>query len=152
MRVALDSNVLVYSAGVIKAEQDQTKKVLARSLIDTLDTRATVVCPLQTFGEAFSVMQRSGWTREQCRDVLNEWSARFETVASSETAFLAALDLATDHKLQFWDALIISVAADAGCQFLLSEDLQPGFFWRGVRVANPFADVLDPALQKLLAG
>ena len=151
MKVALDSNVLIYSAGVIKVEQDRAKKALIRPMIDALDTRATVVCPLQTFGEAFSVMHRSGRSREQCRNKLKEWSARFETVASGESAYIAAIDLATDHKLQFWDALIICVSADAGCQLLLSEDLQAGFVWRGLRVANPFAPELDQRLSRLLA-
>ena len=121
-------------------------------MIDALDMRATVVCPLQTFGEAFSVMHRSGRTREQCRETLNIWAARFETVASGESAYLSAINLATDHKLQFWDALIICVSADAGCQLLLSEDLQSGFGWRGLRVVNPFAPELDQRLSRLLAG
>lgn len=152
MRVALDSNVLIYSAGVIKVEQDRAKKVLIRPMIDALDMHATVVCPLQTFGEAFSVMHKSGRSREQCRDKLEEWAARFETASSGESAYLSAINLATDHKLQFWDALIICVSADAGCQMLLSEDLQAGFVWRGLRVVNPFAPELDQRLSRLLAG
>ena len=36
------------------------------------------------------------------------------------------------------DALIMAVAADNHCRFLLTEDLQSGFTWRGVTVINPF--------------
>ena len=35
--------------------------------------------------------------------------------------------------------MILNAAADAGCALLLSEDMRPGFAWRGVTVANPFA-------------
>ena len=50
----------------------------------------------------------------------------------------AALDLAADHQMAIWDALILSVAADQKCRMLLSEDFQQGFTWRGVTVLNPF--------------
>ena len=43
------------------------------------------------------------------------------------------------HKLGIWDAIVLSAAADAGCRLSLSEDLQDGFTWQGVTVANPFA-------------
>jgi len=50
-----------------------------------------------------------------------------------------------------WDALILSVAAENRCRLLLSEDLQDGFTWRGVTVANPFAMPLHPLLEGLVA-
>jgi hypothetical protein len=34
---------------------------------------------------------------------------------------LAAADLATDHQLGLWDAVILSAASKAGCRLLLSE-------------------------------
>ena len=107
---------------------------------------------MQVLGECYQVMARFGHSRTKCREIIEDWSANFETFASGEDAFLAAFDLATDHKLQFWDALIINAAADAGCQMLLSEDLQAGFVWRGLLVVNPFAPELDQRLSRLLAG
>ena len=64
---------------------------------------------------------------------------------------LAATDLVTDHQLNIWDAVILSAAAEAGCRFLLSEDLQDGFTWNGVTVSNPFADSPHPLLRALLS-
>ncbi len=150
MRIALDSNILVYSAGVFKVEADRTKKAEIRSILEALSESAALVCPLQTLGEAYNVMRRSGRPREQCREKLLEWRSQFETVPSSADAFLHAIDLATDHGLQFWDALILNVAAEAKCEFLLSEDMQPGFHWRGITVANPFAETLDKRLARLI--
>ena len=57
---------------------------------------------------------------------------------STFEAMRAALDLAADHQMPIWDALILSVAADLKCRLLLSEDFQHGFTWRGVTVLNPF--------------
>lgn len=135
---------------MIKNEQDRAKKLFVRPLIDAIDTHAQIVCPLQTFGEAFSVMHRFGHPREKCREKLNEWGSRFETIASDANAFASAFDLATEHKWQFWDALIMSVAAETDCDMLLSEDLNSGFTWRGVTVVNPFAEKLDVRLSRLL--
>jgi len=63
---------------------------------------------------------------------------------------LSAIDLAGDHRLSIWDSVVISVASEAGCRLLLSEDLQDGFTWGGVTVANPFASQQHPLLASLL--
>ena len=62
---------------------------------------------------------------------------------------LGAVDLAADHQLPIWDAVIVAAAADARCRLLLSEDLQEGFTWGGVTVANPFSPSRHPLLQSL---
>jgi predicted nucleic acid-binding protein len=40
--------------------------------------------------------------------------------------------------LSFYDALIVSAAAEARCTVLLTEDLQHGSRFLGVTVQNPF--------------
>lgn len=42
------------------------------------------------------------------------------------------------------------VAAEGGARLLLTEDLHPGFCWRGVRVVNPLIEPADPLLVQLL--
>ena len=78
------------------------------------------------------------------------WADSFEIADSSWSAFQAAIDLAIDHRLQIWDALIMAVAAENRCRMLLSEDLQNGFIWRGVTVVNPFAAPSSPLLENIL--
>ena len=65
---------------------------------------------------------------------------------------LAAADLATDHQLGIWDAVILSAASQAGCRLLLSEDLHEGFTWAGVTVVNPFSPSPRHALLNALLG
>ena len=67
------------------------------------------------------------------------WADSFEVADSSWSSFQSTIDLAIDHGLQIWDALIMAVAAENHCRLLLSEDLQNGFTWRGLTVVNPFA-------------
>jgi predicted nucleic acid-binding protein len=64
---------------------------------------------------------------------------------------VSAIDLAADHRLGVWDSVMISVASETGCRLLLSEDLQDGFTWHGVTVANPFAAPQHPLLGSLLS-
>ena len=61
------------------------------------------------------------------------------------------MDLSVAHQLASWDALVLNVAAEAGARLLLTEDLNPGFSWRGVRVINPLVEPLDPLLLQFLA-
>lgn len=42
------------------------------------------------------------------------------------------------YRLSGWDSLIVAAAQCAGCQFLLTEDLQEGQDFGGVRVIHPF--------------
>ena len=146
MRVALDTNVLAYAEGAGEAARCET----ARELIDTLPEGAALV-PAQALGELFNVLTRKLLrSRERARAAVLEWADSFEVADSSWPAFQAALDLCTDHGLQVWDALILSVAAEHQCRILLSEDLQHGFTWRGVTIVNPFAEPRDALLERAL--
>ena len=151
MKIALDTNVLLYAAAVWRVDADKLKTTAIRPMLSKLSDSAIIVSPYQTFGEAYNAMQRIGHSREKCRQSILEWRDRYEVLGSSEESFLSAADLATEHKLQFWDALILNVAADAGCSLLLSEDMQDGFAWRGVTVVNPFAKKLHRRLARVLA-
>jgi predicted nucleic acid-binding protein len=151
VKIALDSNILLYIAKVWRVDADAQKAANIESLIVSLIRSNVLVAPWQTFGEAYYVMHRFGYPREKCHQTILDWASNFETIDSKEGAFRSALALATDHKLQFWDALIVNAAADAGCALLLSEDMQSGFSWRGVTIANPFAETLEPQLRAALA-
>lgn len=43
------------------------------------------------------------------------------------------------HAVSWWDALIVAAAQASECSVLLTEDLQAGQVFDGVRVVNPFA-------------
>ncbi len=134
MKVALDTNVLAYAEGVNSAERRNT----ALDLVQTL-RQESIVIPVQVLGELFNVLVRkAGRSRADARDALLSWCDAFPIVETMPEVMLAAADLATDHRLGIWDAVILSAASQAGCRLLLSEDLQEGFTWGGVTVVNPF--------------
>jgi predicted nucleic acid-binding protein len=51
---------------------------------------------------------------------------------------MAALDARQRFQLSYWDAAIIEASRAMGCMQVLSEDLNDGQDYGGVRVANPF--------------
>ena len=146
MRIALDTNILAYAEGV----GDESRCAGAIRLIEQLPAEL-VLLPAQALGELFRVLtHKAKRGAEPSRKAIMTWADSFEIADSSWPAFQAAIDLAIDHGLQIWDALIMSVAAENRCRMLLSEDLQDGFIWRGVTVVNPFASPSSPLLNNIL--
>ena len=133
-RIALDTNVLAYAEGV----GDGRRCKAARALVARLPGHMVVV-PVQTLGELHRVLVgKARCAPAKARAAILSWADAFDVADSTFEAMRAALDLATDHQMPMWDALILSVAADQKCRMLLSEDFQHGFTWRGVTVVNPF--------------
>lgn len=150
MRIAFDTNILAYLAGVNRATSDSGKIIATRELLGKLAGRATLVAPVQTLGELGVVLNRAGATREEARDIILHMRQTFASADTSDATLMSALDLTTLHQFQIWDALILSAAAEAGCAMLLSEDMQDGFIWRGVTIINPLADKQHQRLSEVL--
>ncbi|MPZ41687.1 MAG: PIN domain-containing protein [Rhizobiales bacterium] len=148
MRVAFDTNILAYAEGINGAE----RRGIALDLMRRLPQEAAII-PVQVLGELFNVLVRKARRpRSDAREALLTWRDTFPVIETSSEIMLAALDLATDHQLGIWDAIVLSAASQADCRLLLSEDLQEGFTWGGVTVVNPFATPRHALLNALLEG
>ena len=146
MRVALDTNILVYAEGL----NEDPKRVIALSLLRAGQTANTYL-PVQVLGEFFNVLARKGGdSPKQARATVLRWSDQYPLLETSPDVLMSALDLSTHHHLRIWDAIIIAAASSAGCRLLLSEDLQDGFTWSGCTVVNPFAKKPNELLRTLL--
>jgi predicted nucleic acid-binding protein len=146
VKVALDTNVLAYAEGINGTKQREAALAIIRKL-----PQEVCVVPIQVLGELFNVLvKKAGKSRSEARDALLSWRDAFSVVPTSPEILLAAADLASDHQLGIWDAVILSATAHAGCRLLLSQDLQDGFTWAGVTVVDPFASQPHPLLRALL--
>lgn len=146
--VGLDTNILVYDIGLAKQDSDFRKISAARELLAS-NPATRLLAPTQVFGELFNVLVRHGRERRQARASVQYYRDSLAEAETRSSTFTAALDLAVDHQLQFWDALILAACAEAGCSALLSEDMGDGFVWRGVTVVNPFAAGAERQLERL---
>jgi predicted nucleic acid-binding protein len=144
MRIALDTNILAYAAGVNGTEKKQEALELIRKLPEP-DT----LLPVQVLGELFRVLVgKARVSPALARTTILRYQDTYPFIETSPAVLLSAMDLAADHQIGIWDAVILAAASGAGCRLLLSEDLHEGFTWGGVTVVNPF----EVKKHELLAG
>lgn len=147
MRIALDTNVLLYAEGIDNAARRDT----ARTTLLQLDSH-DVFIPAQVLGEMFRVLTRKmRWSAARAQAVVLDLCDLYNTIDTTQATVAGAMALHGKHQFGIWDALILDAAAQVGCDLLLSEDLHDGFVWRGVTVANPFKSDLHPLLASALA-
>ena len=146
MRVAIDSNILVYGEGVNGIERQRVASRLVAGI-----PIEDIVVPVQALGEFFNVLEKKArYPRQKAHAATLELIDTFPVVDTTMEVMTKAVDLAKDHHIGIWDAVILSVASQAGCHILLSEDMHDGFSWGGVTVVNPFAELPNPLLAALL--
>jgi len=146
MRAALDTNLLVYAEGF----GDGPRVEASRALLQRL-AKADLVIPLQCLGELFRVLTgKAGRSALESQEAVLSWMEAYPTLNSTSAAWQGAMDLCVSHQLSSWDALVVNVAAEGGARLLLTEDLNPGFRWRGLKVVNPLVAPEDPLLQQLV--
>jgi predicted nucleic acid-binding protein len=63
-----------------------------------------------------------------------------EIVPLTQDIHASAMMLARDHRLAFFDALIVAAALSAGCETLYSEDMQHGARFGDLTIMNPFRE------------
>lgn len=147
MRIALDTNVLGYTAGV---GEDEVKRARASWLLKTVPPHLLVI-PSQVIGEFYNILCRKGAQNPSiAAKIVLDWADALMVATPTPSTMRRALETAAFQSLQVWDALILNIASEAGCRLLLSEDLQDGFTCQGVTVVNPFAGSLHPLLASVL--
>lgn len=150
-RIALDTNILAYAEGLALTVADDPKVARAQDILAIIPERCTVV-PVQVLGELYNVLTRKRRTSaDGAVAAIETWRRTSIGVDTTDALLAAAIALAGQHRLAIWDAVILSAAAEARCDYLLSEDMQDGFVWRGVMIVNPFGANVPGSLARLLA-
>lgn len=149
MRVAFDTNVVAYAEGF----DDLDRGAVASQLVARMPGHEFVL-PVQVCAElAHLVVKKFRRDHRDAAAIVRRWQNVCSIQpASTANTFATALDLAAQHRLQIFDAVILCAAYEADSYVLLSEDMQDGFVWRGVTVVNPFALTPHPMLVDLMRG
>jgi predicted nucleic acid-binding protein len=134
VRSLLDTNVLVYA----DASDEPEKQQRAIALITATRSAGTAVLSTQVLQEYVNVaLRKLRLPHELIRQRIGFYR-RFDTVTTSADLIAGALDLHVLRSLSFYDALIVQAAIVGGCERVLSEDMQHGAVFAGVRIENPF--------------
>lgn len=148
MRVALDSNVLIYSLD----RRSPEKREIARDIL-ARGRDIDLVVIAQTLGEFVNVVRRRA--PEYLDEALAQAEAVarvFPTAATTAEHILAGGRIAIRHRLQFWDSVILEVARSQGVEVLLTEDMQDGATLAGVSLLDPFKARNLGLIESLLRG
>lgn len=65
--------------------------------------------------------------------------SRADVMNPTSDDVVSAARLSVEHKLSFWDAMVVQMAMQADCETLFSEDMQAGRRFAGLEIVNPFA-------------
>jgi predicted nucleic acid-binding protein len=133
-RSFLDTNILVYSDD----PRDPEKQAKALDLIKGHLRQRTGVVSLQVLQEYFVSATGKLKLDSALAKGRVEFFARFHVAEPTVGDILAAIDLHRLYSISLWDTLVLRCAKQSGCSVLLTEDMQNGQVFDGVRIVNPF--------------
>jgi predicted nucleic acid-binding protein len=126
-----DTNILVY------AQQANGKADRARALLAGGGKLSVQV--LNEFTAVSRRKQRREW-REISEAIVDVLAVVDTPLALTLELHAAARAFVEDHRLSFYDALIVAAALEAGCDTLFTEDMQHGRKFGGLTIVNPFLE------------
>jgi len=132
----VDTNVLVYAFD----KSGSPKQRGAQRLMNELMEQDRLRVSTQVLQELYVTLTRKAMrpcSSEEALAVVEDLAA-WPLMVVDYAAIRAAVGLADQAKLSFWDALVVVAAARAGAAVLYTEDLNDGQEILGVRIRNPF--------------
>ena len=131
----VDTNVLLYAISRDPAELDKAKR--ANDILAERDLALSVQVLQEFYVQATRASRPDAIDHQQAVLVIQSFR-RFPVQDITSGIMLAALDTRQRFQLSYWDAAIIEASRALGCTQVLSEDLNDGQEYDGVRVVNPF--------------
>jgi predicted nucleic acid-binding protein len=131
----IDTNVLLYTISRDPVEQD--KAMRANDILTDRDLALSVQVLQEFYVQATRASRPDAIAHQQAVRLIESFR-RFEVQDVTSAIMLAALDARQRFQLSYWDAAIIEASRAMGCTEVLSEDLNDGQDYAGVRVTNPF--------------
>ena len=131
----VDTNVLLYSISTAPAEA--TKAAAAQALLRCQDIVLSVQVLQEFYVQATRSSRPTPLTHDEALARIRTWR-RFPTQDITIAVLDEALNLKARYQLSYWDSAIIAAAHAANCTEVLSEDMNDGQDYGGVKVTNPF--------------
>jgi len=130
----IDTNVVVYA----NDSREERKQAVALDLISEHLVNRTGVVSSQVLQEYTSVALTK--LKQPIAVVTHQLHLleSFRVVLVEPSLVRRALEIHQLYQLSFWDAQILAAAEFAGCDQILTEDLNPGQFYLGIRCVDPW--------------
>ena len=126
----LDTNILIYAFALRDPRTEKAEGLLA----------AGGIISVQVLGEFVNVSRRKlGWDWPAIESALAVMKSLLDPpIPLTAELHSAAVALARDHGLSFYDSLIVAAACHANCTIVYSEDMQNGQKFGATTISNPF--------------
>lgn len=130
----VDSNIFLYTISALETD----KRRLAVPWLDSLWSGRRGRISWQVVHEVYvRAVQKLRVSPESAR-FLAEKMIQWDPEPPGHPMISRAWHWCDRTSINFWDAMIVAAAEQAGCQWLLSEDFQAGRKFGSVTVVNPF--------------
>ena len=144
--LSFDSNVLVYARDL----SDVRRAAVASDILRRAPAVPSFLTQ-QAIGEFCNVVRRKRLLdAAQTRLQVEDWAGLYHIIPTAPDQLLQAVQLAEGRRKQFWDMVLVRVAADAGATTLLTEDIGDGEIIAGVRIVDPFNSANARFVDELL--
>lgn len=131
--VFLDTNVLIDCAD----HRDLGRQQLCRAATASLIGAGRAMISTQVLQEFYTASIRNLGLSSETTHALVRQYRRLPIVTVTPDLIDGAISLHQTARISFWEALIISAAAGAGCKALLTADLNAGQIIAGVEIVRP---------------
>ena len=133
-KIFIDTNILVYTLD----QKNIVKRDMARKIVKKVVESHQPVISTQVIKE-FYVVASNKLKADPIvvKNIIHNFH-NMEIVNNDLDLIEQAIDISILSQLSFWDSSIIAAAEKANCEYVLSEDLNSGQNYRGIKLLNPF--------------
>ena len=130
----VDTNVLIYFID----SRNTAKQSIARAVLANAIGSRQYVISSQVLNEFANVaLKKLGLTEDEVRQYIEAFQ-HIHVVFQQSGWAVRALEIRKQYGLQFYDSLMLAAAEFVGCDEILTEDLNDGQIYCGVKAVNPF--------------
>lgn len=133
-KIFIDTNILIYTLD----QKNIEKRDMARKIVKKVVESHQPVISTQVIKE-FYVVASNKLKADPIivKNIIHNFH-NMEIVNNDLDLIEQAIDISILSTLSFWDSLVIAAAEKANCEYVLSEDLNSGQNYRGIKLLNPF--------------
>ena len=130
----LDTNILLYAYDL----DSPAKRSVAQALLeDAWGRPGRTAISVQVLQEFHVNFIRHGHPPKEAATLIDDFSI-WPVIDNTLALFRLALSIQSRWQLSLWDAIILAAAQSSGAKELITEDLNHGQDYGGIRARNPF--------------
>ena len=137
----IDTNVFVYSLELAEPKKQQ----IAVALVKTADIKKEMVISSQVVQEFLNIALKKfkhTFNNYDLQVYLGETLMPLCKHYPHANFYTDVLQIQNGYQLSWYDAMIVAAALELDCDLLYSEDLQDGQEIMGLKIVNPFSDLI----------